>query len=259
MNKLLVPNGGMPLFGDDFGFLDTANRDAFKGIIFEVAKLYSGNMILGGCELTIAGANFTVASGYLMIAYEVCYFAGFTGTVAGGAYGYFALNTSFDSAGLKSFANGSSQNTWQLRTASFTPNVLSGGALDYTELFRFSDGLEALLTGKMKSSTSFTMIAGWAKVTSNTPTLYKHFRNIDLVGDLTPGTISQTSFTKITTLPSGFRPVQRFKSIQAAFSSTSGVYGNVQIEVFTNGEVYAIATGSQVWDIVSLNLHFTAA
>ena len=259
MNKLLIPNGGMPLYGDDFNFLDAAQRDAFKGVIFEVSKLYSGNIILGGCELTIAGSNFTVAPGYLLVAYEICYFAGFTGPVAGGATGYFTLTPTNDPAGLKSFANGSSQNTWQVRVVTFTPNVVAGGALDYPDLKRFSDGVETLLISKVTSSTAYSMINGWAKVVSNNPTLYKHFRGVHWVGDFTPGTISQTVFTKITTLPVGFRPVQRLKTICAAFSSTSPDYGNVMLEIFTNGEVYAAATGAEVWDIVSLNISFTSS
>lgn len=258
MNKILFPNGGAPLYGDDFGFLDTAQRDAFKGIAYEIAKLYNGNLILGGCEVSVAGANFTVAEGYVMIGYEVCYFPGFTGPVAGGAYGYFSLSTTYDSGGQKVFANASTQQTWQVRRATFTPNVLSGGALDTTEVKRLSDGLEALISSKIISSTSFTMINGWAKVTANNPTLYKHLKNVTLIGDFTVGTLASNSWTKITTLPVGFRPIQRIKSLQPVLNSAPE-FGSVMIEVFQNGEVYAINTGSQTWDLSTFSLCFTAA
>ena len=257
MNKLLIPNGGMPFYGDDLNFVDAAQRDAFKGLLYEAAHLYSGNMILGGCVLSIGGSTFSVSAGYLMIDYEVCYFPGGSWPVAGGATGFFSLAVNTDSGGLKSFANGSSQNTWQVRTASFNAGAIADGPLDYPVLKRYSDAVEALMLSKVQMSTAFSMNNSWAKSGSSTPVLYKHFRQVNLIGDLLPGTLLTNSFTKITTLPVGFRPVQRLKTIQAAFSSTE--YGNVMIDIFANGEVYAIATSAQYWDIVSLNVSFTAS
>lgn len=256
MNKLLFPNGGVPLYGDDFGFLDTANRDALKGILFEVAKVYNGNFILGGCELAVAGANFTVSSGWLMVDYEVCKFDGGTYPVSGGVTGTFSLSVTSDPGGLKAFANGSSQQTWQVRKAVFSAGVTAGSPLDYEELRRFSDAVESLINQKVTSSTSFTMNNGWSKSISETPILYRHLKQVHWVGDLVPGTILQNSFTKITTLPVGFRPVKRFKSVQSAYQST--LFGIVMLDFFTNGEVYAAATDANAWDLVSLNISFVA-
>lgn len=257
MNKLLFPNGGAPLYGDDFGFLDAASRDALKGVLFEVASLYGGNLILGGCQITVAGANFTVSPGYLMVAYEVCVFEGGTYSVSGGVDGYFTLSVTNDAGGLKTFANGSTANTWQVRKVTFNPGAVAGGSLDYYDLARYSDGVENLINGRVSSSTAFTMINLWSKSVAEPPILYKHLRSVHLQGELLPGTIAANSWTKITTLPLGFRPIKRFKTVQAAYQSTA--YGNILLDVFTNGEVFAAATSATIWDLVSLDIHFISA
>jgi hypothetical protein len=257
MNKLLFPNGGCPVYGDDFIFLDTAQRDTFKAVLFEVSTIYNGYLILGGCGITIAGANFTVAPGYLLVDYEICRFDGGTYSTAGGIDGSFAFSVSNDSGGLKTFANGSTQNTWQIRKVVFNAGLPAGGPLDYAELSNYSDGIEALLNQKVTSSNSFSMINGWSKSVSEPPVLYKHLKQVNLNGELVPGTMLVNSWTKITTLPVGFRPIKRFKSVQAAYQST--MFGNCIIDVFTNGEVYAAATSTTVWDLVSLDLSYIAS
>lgn len=257
MNKLLFPNGGTPLYGDDFIFLDSAQRDSFKGILFEVAKAYGGNLILGGCELTVTGPNFTVAEGYLMINYEICHFAGGTYSVSGGATGHFTLATSFDAGGLKNMANSGTQNTWEVRRCNFTPYSLTGGVLDYPELRRTSDAIDNLLQQKVVSSTTFTMLNLWAKSVSEPPVLYRNLRTVYIQGELIPGTLTTNSWTKITVIPQGFRPLKRLKSVQAAYQSTS--YGSVLLDVFPNGDVFAANTQAVVWDLVSLDIHYIGA
>ena len=258
MNKLLTPNGGLPIFLDDLAYTDSAVRDALKGVIFEIAAQYSGNMILGGCELTNNGTTVTVASGYLLIEYEVCVFAGTSFPVASGTTGTFSRELVSDIAGNRTWANGTSSSPWQTRRAIFTPGTLTGGVLDYSELKRLKDGIYSLLNSMISSSSSFSMLASWAKPGSNPATLYKHHRQITMVGDLQPGTITTNTWTKITTLPAGFRPVQRLKTVQMGYNSTPA-NGVLFFDIFTNGEVYAQASGATSWDLVSVNVSFIAA
>lgn len=258
MNKFLTPNGGLPIFGDDFQFLDAASRDAIKGILHEVAVQYSGNMILGGCELTVAGPTVTVAAGYLMIDYEVCKFDGLSFPVSTATTGVFALSSTNDTAGNRTMANATTTTPWQVRKAVFNPGALADGPLDYPVLKRTKDGIYNLLSGLMTVSTNFSMLASWSKPLTNPATLYRHFRQVSLVGDLVPGTIATNTWTKIATLPIGFRPVQRLKSV-AYGSNSSGVNGVVFFEVFPNGELFAQASSATLFDLVGLNVCFVGA
>lgn len=250
----------MPLFGNDLAYVDSAVRDALKGILFEIAQANGGNLILGGCELTSNGTTVTVTPGYLLINYEIYYFAGTTFPVATGATGTFAASNSTDSAGLRTFANGSSQSPWQTRVAIFSPGVLAGGALDYPELKRFSGAIQDIVNGALSSSSAFTMINAWSKPIVNPAILYKNGRTVSFVGSLTPGTITQDGWTKITTLPTGYRPIRFFETVVMGFTTSPGYENGVLfVRILTNGEVYAQAGGATVWESVSLNIGYFAA
>lgn len=249
----------MPLFQGDFAFVDAAVRDAFKGLAYETALAAGGNMILGGCVLSVAGATTTLSAGYLLISYEVVYFAGASWASALGTNGTFALVTGTDSSGARIFANSTNQNPYQTRTASFTAGSVAGGVLDLSDLQRYSGVLYTILTGLSTSSTAFTMLASWAKSASpNDPILIKHFRQVSFVGDFIPGTITATSWTKITTLPSGYRPAKRVKFAAMGQNSTPA-NGVVWFDILTNGEVYAQASSATAWDVVSVNVSYVAA
>jgi len=262
MNKLIIPNGGMALHGDDFRFIDAANRDAFKGILFEFLKPYDGNVVLGGCDFSVSGNVITITEGYIAIDYEVCYFPGGNFNVPPGnpATGVYSLDTTFDPAGSEVFANATTQDTYQIRRAKFTVATTSGSFLDAPGV-RLSSAIYAALSGFIASTQSFVMQSSWAKATGlNAPFLYKQNRFVSLVGDFTPGTIVENAATLITVLPAAFRPVKNVRTIVAAQTSVPSIkYGNILIEVFTNGQVYAMATSSDTWDIVSINLCYISS
>jgi hypothetical protein len=253
MNKLLVPNGGMPLFGDDFAFLDAATRDAFKGVFFA----FGGNMVLGGCELTIVGDDVTVSPGYVLIDYEVCYFPGrtFSSTLAQG--GNFAADNYFDPAGEKVFADASSHNTYQVRRAKFNAtNTVVGGPLDLNslDLVRFPRAIQAALIGQVSSSNAISYANSWAAESGNAPVLQRLLNRCELYGGLVPGTLLPSSFTLIAHLPAGYRPVRRFKAICAAVGT--GLYGSIMVEIFPDGSVYAIAVDGNSYELISLNISY---
>lgn len=252
----------MPLFGDDFNFLDTAARDALKGLLFDVVKQTNGSLVLGGCELSIAGGTVTVAAGYVMIDYEVRYFPGTSFPTSTATGGNFSADNYFDAGGLKTFANASSQNTWQVRRAKFNPtNDVVDGPLDYNsgEFRRLGRLMHDLISNQVTASSSISLFNSWAAEGGNAPIVRKHFSNVYFYSGFVPGTISDVSFTQIALLPVGYRPARRFKTIVAAFGT--GVYGSIMLEVFTNGEVYAILlTGdANTYELVSVNLVFVAA
>lgn len=257
MNKLIIPNGGMPLFGDDFNFLDSASRDAFKGISREIVDYFDGNLILGGCEFEISGSNIIVQPGHVMLDYEIRFFPGATvPTVPIKTY-VFTPDDFYDSTGLKSFANASSQNTYQVRRAKLTlVDDIPGQGLYYNAASRLSDAIYALLSSKTTASTTMTVHNGWSKEAANEPILKKTYKTALLEGGFGVGTISQVSFTKIATIfDSAYRPARRFKTVVAAYGT--GVFGNIMLEFFTNGEIYAIATSADSWSLISVNIPFS--
>lgn len=257
MNKLVIPNGGMPLFGDDFNFMDAAARDAIKGLLYDIVQPYNGSLILGGCVLSISGGFVTVTPGYVMIDYEVRYFPGITFPAFVAVGGQMAPDDLFDPAGLKTFANSSSQNTYQIRRAQFIPNNdVADGPLDYNspDLTRLSKAINLALLGQIQGSTAVSYSNGWSAEVANTPLLKKALNQVQFYGGMLVGSINQVSFTKVATLPPGFRPSRRFKTIVAAFGI--GVYGSVMMEFFTDGEVHAIAVDGNAYDLVSLNVAF---
>jgi hypothetical protein len=254
MNKLLNPNGGMPLYGNDLVFMDAAVRDAIAGVLYEFAKPYNGYLILGGCELTASGSTVTMAKGYLMANYEVYAVAAATWNIGSGLDGTFVLRQDIDVAGLRTFANGVSQSPWQIRNAVFVPGPLAGGSLDMNEMVRLSNAIYQAMKGYKAQSTAFSLVLGWSKgVAPNDPILRKHFDTVTLVGDLLVGTLTQTTWTKISILPSGFRPAKRVKCVCMAYNSASQ-NGNVYLDIFPNGEVYAQNGSALAWDLVSMNV-----
>jgi len=262
MNKLVIPNGGMPLHGDDFNFIDAAVRDAFKGSLYELAMANGGNMILGGCAFSETLTVATIAEGYVMLNYEIMY-------VPAQVYAKTSLYTflvpavSFDPAGSEIFANSTTQDTYQIRRA--TLGSLPGVGVPRVDMSAstgvpaptLSSTIYETLLDKVSESSSLSFFNGWSNAIANPLRLFRHFRQANLVGDVALGTISGVSFTQIALIiPEGFRPAKRLKVTCAAFGV--GVFGSVMIEVMADGEIYAIATDSNTYDLVSINISYIA-
>jgi hypothetical protein len=258
MNKLNIPNGGMPLFGDDFRFLDEAGREALKGILFEAAQVYDGKMILGGCVLTVNPTTFSITEGFVMLDYEVLYLPATTVAKGGNTVCEIQLDVTYDPDGEKTFANSTTQDTYEVRRAKLVAGTSDNP--DYivlpTENNRTSDAIYSLLGDKATQSTAIGVTNSWLKEVANQPIVNRLFNQVSFVGGFVVGDIDGTSFTQFAQLPIGYRPAKRFKAIAAAYGI--GVYGSVMIEVFENGEVYAIAVDVNTYDLVSVNVTFLA-
>lgn len=256
MNKLLTPNGGFPLHGDDFGFIDAAVRDGMKGLLYDLVEPFDGNLILGGCVFAkgSVGSNATVTEGYIMLDYEVLYVPAQSMSVFVGST--FSLYLSSTTSQPRVFANGASQNVWQTRTAQMTYTV-GGGATGLAlgpATPRLSDGLEALLLGTYKFDTSITVSNSWTKSSFVVPQLDRLMRNVTLSGQFIPGTISNTSYTHMCTLPVDFRPTRPLTVVVAA--ATLSTYGFCTVRVEPSGQVLIINNSTTVWDVVFTDFSF---
>jgi len=124
MNKFITTDpGGLPLQSDDLRFIDDSNRNALAGLGAALPGAVSVNdsYILQGVEVTVVGPNLDVSAGYVYYNGEVIQVDAHT--VADGGIAvehFFKLVTSFDPAGLKTFQDLSSNNTYQLRRVELT-------------------------------------------------------------------------------------------------------------------------------------------
>lgn len=250
----------MPLHGDDFNWIDAAVRDSFKGILYELAAANSGNMILGGCAFSETLTDATIAEGYVMLNWEVLYVPAITYTKTS-LYTFLVPDIHFDPSGSEVFANGSTQDTYQVRRAKLdsfpsvgTPQILMSTNNDLG--FRFSNVLYGAMMNKITESSSVSFFNGCSSNISNPVRLYRHFRQVNFMGDVTLGTLNGSTFTKIAQLPVGYRPAKGLKVICAAFDS--GLYGSIMVEVQDNGDVYAILVDSNTYFIASLDISFVA-
>jgi hypothetical protein len=128
MNKLVTPNGGMPLYGDDLGWIQEAVMGALKGSgeLFAFAAQHSGNCIITGCDISFSGGEATITEGFVLLDYEVCHCPPHTVAVDALAASSLKLNVTFDSAGNKVFADAVSRDTYAIRRAIISNGLNAG-------------------------------------------------------------------------------------------------------------------------------------
>lgn len=126
MNRLVHPNGGMPLHGDDFDWLYDGIKEGVKGAIYLFVLKHSGNVVLAGCDISFTAGDAIISEGFVVIDYEVCYCPAQTVAVTSLAQSSLKLDVSYDPSGLDVFADSVSRDTYERRRAIIT-NGLSGG------------------------------------------------------------------------------------------------------------------------------------
>ncbi|MCX6232607.1 MAG: hypothetical protein NTZ33_13810 [Bacteroidetes bacterium] len=122
MNKLITTdNGKLPIVLDDFRFLDTAVRDAFKGLVSAFGIAATDSFKISGCVVTIVGTTYNWTEGYLCLGGEILFVpAGSVVTPAvwpAGEFLEWIVDINYDIAGNKLFYDASSHDTYQIRTA----------------------------------------------------------------------------------------------------------------------------------------------
>ncbi len=118
MNQLLIPNGGMPLEGDDLLFLQQALRDSFSSMMKALSPS-KGHFILQGVnpsynEIT---DELTWDTGIVSIDHEILILD--AGSVSSDSYDKIDLvfSIGYDPAGLDVFADAVAKETYELRKA----------------------------------------------------------------------------------------------------------------------------------------------
>lgn len=155
MNKLLIPNGGMPLEGDDFRWEQSAVRDAFKGMLHYFASPYNGNIVLSGCQISLVSGNAVVTEGYVCINYEVCYVAAQSVAVSGLATSSLKIVETYDASGLEVFADSVSRDTYAIRRAVVSDTLAGSNEIVLSAPVYLADILGATVEPMTSPVTSF--------------------------------------------------------------------------------------------------------
>lgn len=127
--RLVIPNGGMPLEGDDFVWMQDGIDKTIRGVFEDIAARVPqtghpntwGNFIISGCEVTDLGNSLVaVTEGYVYIEGEILYTPAVASvSTATGALGYIK-HVYFDPAGQEVMQNGSIEHTYEVRRAQLT-------------------------------------------------------------------------------------------------------------------------------------------
>ncbi len=125
MDKLVVPNGGMPLEGDDIRWMYSGLSDAFKAMFFGIGHS-SGNFIISGCTVSIVGTTASVTAGYAMLNWEVCYCPAHSATVTNLGTCSLKIDETYDVTGSEVFADSITRDTYAKRRAKITEGLNSG-------------------------------------------------------------------------------------------------------------------------------------
>jgi hypothetical protein len=235
MNKLLIPNGGMPLEGDDFRWEQDGVRDALKGILHYFSAPHGGNIILSGCQITLVSGNAVVTEGYALINHEVCYVPAQTVAVSSLANSSLKILETYDVSGLEVFADSVSRDTYAIRRGIVSDGLAGSNEIVLATPIYLADLLGASVTAMTSPVSSFQ--AGFAPnslgVAVNKVLNQVLFQGIVLATQPASNWVSE----HVCTLPAGFRPA----SLKYFMMTYYGVIGSaldvVLVEILTNGEV----------------------
>ncbi|HMN90466.1 MAG TPA: hypothetical protein PKD70_06235 [Saprospiraceae bacterium] len=124
MNQLIIPDGGMPLEGDDIRWMYQGLLDALKGgALYPFALQHSGNFIIAGCEISFTGGNASVTEGFVMLNYEICYCPAHTVAVTSLAASSLKVLETYDASGAEVFADSITRDTYAIRRARISANL----------------------------------------------------------------------------------------------------------------------------------------
>ncbi len=121
MNKLITTfNAGIGFEWDDFRFEQAAVRDAFYALLSAFGITPDQSFIISGCTVSGVAPTQSYAPGYIALNGEILFVPGgaLPVVVNPGDFLYWDIDVSYDPAGFEMFENGTSGDTYQVRTAS---------------------------------------------------------------------------------------------------------------------------------------------
>lgn len=267
MNRLETNyNGGMPLDLDDIRWIDDAVREALKGSSIPWANYY----VLTGCAVTTSATK-DIAEGYCVIDGEICYVPAHSVAIPGVMADHdwvIQLEETFDSDGLETFENASSNDTYAIRRGKLAyadiSKLPSGTLTPYDEYlpadpdatpkslkYFIAEAIETLIGEYHEDWIAATLDPLWVEHTTvsvHTPGYRKEFGRVWFRGVIRDdGTI--TGDDLLFTLPTGYRPAENIVIHQISDWDS----GDASVRIQPDGEVRYISTGSPSTANISLH------
>ena len=233
MNKLLTPNGGMPLEGDDFRWEQDAIREAMKGMLHYYALPTSGHLILSGCAISFAAGNASVTEGYVCINFEVCYVPAHTVAVASLAASSLKIVETYDPSGLEVFADSVSRDTYAIRRALISDGLAGSNEIVLASPPRLETVLASALQIVGQQVTAFE--AGFSATAANELYISRRGGIVVLEGGFdTTQTGTGWGNTLALTIPAGYRPPAKRSFFLVDDMTTDS---SVRMDILPSGEV----------------------
>lgn len=234
MNKLLTNlTGKMPFFLDDLGFIDTAVRDAFYGIMSAFGVDITDSFKLSGCVVSVNGSTYQCSAGYISYQGEIFQVDAHSHTNVSGTVGFVPVIT-YDPFGNKLFLDSVSKDTWQIRKAKLDDISQGVDAMPYN-----ADYIDDKIVSKLRAySTTYSTI-------SNTRVQYrKDFLNVvTLQGMMIP--------TDTPTLPTGYRP-----SSNVTIEVPDGLGATCELRIRTTGLIEILnADGDEMVNLCGISFY----
>ena len=118
MNKLKTDYaGGFKVRLNDIRWEQAAVSEAFYGLMSAFGVSASASIKLSGCDVTIAGSDYTCAAGYISFMGEICKVDSHTTHKNVGEAIMFAIDESYDASGDKTFLDLTTHRTYLIRRA----------------------------------------------------------------------------------------------------------------------------------------------
>lgn len=243
MKRLLIfEPGQQPIYSQDLTLLQNSSIEALTSLLSEFHDSSNNQYIISGCEMLVAAGTITLSPGVMVINGEVMEVA--AQVIAEPVFPnhvYFGIQTSYDPVGTRLFLDGTTHETWEVKTAKlFSGAALPANTLDYNEV----PNIHNQIRERLKSNSQ-----PWQEIGSyNSPpgalylpgTTLKRYAMIDCDGFVNfdgvmyseDPSLNQVQFN----IPAPFRPLtnRKFHIHQLDASSPND---SLIIEVQTNGNV----------------------
>lgn len=119
MDKFLTFEGEMPIWLNDFDFIDKSVRDTFDRLVKSFTDGVMNDVILSGCVFTAKSGMVSWTSGVVALGGEILPLE--SGSMSGSIGDmYFTIANLYDSGGSRTFKNGTPHNCWNIRKAAVT-------------------------------------------------------------------------------------------------------------------------------------------
>ena len=240
MRRLEIPNGGMPLEGDDLIWMQDAFKEALQGVTANFSDAEDGYLILSGCIYVFNGTTYSVSAGFVMLNNEICYHAGSTG-ISNLSNASFRIVTTYDAAGNDVFQDGQSKNTYAIRNAVAGNNLTDGAELILSSAKRLS----VLMANNAFENVQPVSLAvqfgnGWSSSSTNIFAAKRRGKLVHLEGGVSGGSTNLDAIR----LPEGSRPGKTHRFTAYFDASNVNQDALVRVTVRTDGWI-SLGTNSE--------------